>query len=86
MHRAQRKVWLFGERCEIPPNANAGFKSKQPASKPAAGDKKHQSDLAGGMGNLSVAEKVNVKSKNLDVLSEYQKSNRKKSANFVVIG
>ena len=38
------------------------------------------------MGNLSVAEKVNVKSKNLDVLSEYQKSNRKKSANFVVIG
>lgn len=38
------------------------------------------------MGNLSVAEKVNVKSKNLDVLSEYKKSNRKKSANFVVIG
>lgn len=38
------------------------------------------------MGNLSVAEKVNVKNKNLDVLSEYKKSNRKKSANFVVIG
>lgn len=52
----------------------------------SAGDKKAQGDLAGGMGNLSVAEKVNVKSKNLDVLSEYKKSNRKKSANFVVIG
>lgn len=62
-----------------------GFKSKQPASKPA-GDKKNQADLAGGMGNLSVAEKVNIKSKNLDVLSEYERSNRKKSANFVVIG
>ncbi|ODM15042.1 hypothetical protein SI65_09537 [Aspergillus cristatus] len=62
-----------------------GFKSKQPAAK-SAGDKKAQGDLAGGMGNLSVAEKVNVKSKNLDVLSEYKKSNRKKSANFVVIG
>ncbi|OJJ85895.1 putative translation elongation factor EF-1 subunit [Aspergillus glaucus CBS 516.65] len=62
-----------------------GFKSKQPVAK-SAGDKKAQGDLAGGMGNLSVAEKVNVKSKNLDVLSEYKKSNRKKSANFVVIG
>lgn len=62
-----------------------GFKSKQPASKPA-GDKKNTVDLAGGMGNLSVAEKVNIKSKNLDVLSEYERSNQKKSANFVVIG
>lgn len=31
-------------------------------------------------------EKVTVKSKNLDVLAEYNKSTRKKSANFVVIG
>lgn len=68
-------------------NKPAGFKSKQAAPKPAAaGDQKNQGDLAGGMGNLSVAEKVNVKSKNLDVLSEYTKSNRKKNANFVVIG
>ncbi|KNG86790.1 translation elongation factor EF-1 subunit [Aspergillus nomiae NRRL 13137] len=62
-----------------------GFKSKQPASKPA-GDKKNQTDLAGGMNNLSVAEKVTVKSKNLDVLSEYQKSKRKNAMNFAVIG
>jgi hypothetical protein len=35
---------------------------------------------------LSVEDKVTVKSKHLDVLSEYKKSNRKRSANFVVIG
>lgn len=38
------------------------------------------------MKDLSVEEKVTVKSKNLDVLAEYNKSARKKSANFVVIG
>ncbi|KAL2861329.1 translation elongation factor EF-1 subunit [Aspergillus pseudodeflectus] len=62
-----------------------GFKSKQPASKPQ-GDKKDQASLASDMGNLSVIEKVNVKSKNLDVLSEYKKSKRKNAMNFVVIG
>lgn len=48
--------------------------------------KKTQSDLAAGMSNLTVEEKVNVRSKNLDVLSEYKKFKRKKAANFVVIG
>ncbi|OJZ90877.1 hypothetical protein ASPFODRAFT_153781 [Aspergillus luchuensis CBS 106.47] len=62
-----------------------GFKSKQPASK-SAGDKKTQAGLAEGMNSLSVEEKVNVKSKNLDVLSEYQKTQRKKAMNFAVIG
>lgn len=38
------------------------------------------------MNNLSVEDKVSVKSKNLDVLSEYKKSTRKNAANFVVIG
>lgn len=38
------------------------------------------------MKDLSVEEKVIVKSKNLDVLAEYKRSKRKKSANFVVIG
>jgi elongation factor 1 alpha-like protein len=38
------------------------------------------------MKDLTVEEKVTVKSKNLDVLAEYNKSTRKKSANFVVIG
>ncbi|KAJ5595173.1 Translation elongation/initiation factor/Ribosomal beta-barrel [Penicillium hispanicum] len=66
-------------------NTAKGFKSKPTASKPG-GDKKAQADLAGGMKDLSVEEKVTVKSKNLDVLAEYNKSKRKKSANFVVIG
>lgn len=61
------------------------MKSKSAASKSAAG-KKGQSDLAGGMKDLSVEDKVTVKSKNLDVISEYKKSTRKRSANFVVIG
>ncbi|CAL5870486.1 uncharacterized protein PFLUO_LOCUS4723 [Penicillium psychrofluorescens] len=66
-------------------NTAKGFKSKPSASK--NGDKKKaQGELAGGLSNLSVEEKVTVKSKNLDVLEEYKKSTRKKSANFVVIG
>lgn len=60
------------------------MKSKSAASKSAV--KKGQSDLADGMKELSVEDKVTVKSKNLDVISEYKKSTRKRSANFVVIG
>jgi elongation factor 1 alpha-like protein len=48
--------------------------------------KKGQSDLADGVKELSVEDKMTVKSKNLDVISEYKKSTRKRSANFVVIG
>ncbi|KAJ5434985.1 Translation elongation/initiation factor/Ribosomal beta-barrel [Penicillium cf. griseofulvum] len=66
-------------------NTAKGMKSKSAASKSAA-VKKGQSDLAGGMKDLSVEDKVSVKSKNLDVISEYKKSTRKRSANFVVIG
>ncbi|OQE05719.1 hypothetical protein PENVUL_c022G05446 [Penicillium vulpinum] len=66
-------------------NTAKGMKSKSAASKSAAA-KKGQSDLAGGMKDLSVEDKVTVKSKNLDVISEYKKSTRKRSANFVVIG
>ncbi|KAF7719833.1 Uncharacterized protein PECH_007781 [Penicillium ucsense] len=62
-----------------------GFKAKPGTSK-TAGGQKGQADIAGGMKDLSVEEKVTVKSKNLDVLAEYGKSTRKKSANFVVIG
>ncbi|KAL4887153.1 hypothetical protein BJY04DRAFT_177466 [Aspergillus karnatakaensis] len=61
-----------------------GFKSKQAASK-SQSDKKEQG-LTGDMSNLSVTEKIDVKSKNLDVLSEYKKSKRKNAMNFVVIG
>ncbi|KAE8354485.1 hypothetical protein BDV28DRAFT_130777 [Aspergillus coremiiformis] len=66
-------------------NSAKGFKSKQSALKTTS-DKKNQGDLASGMNNLSVAEKVTVKSKNLDVVSEYQRSNRKNAMNFAVVG
>ncbi|GAD96109.1 elongation factor Tu GTP binding domain protein [Paecilomyces variotii No. 5] len=66
-------------------SASKGLKAKQGASKPA-GDKKKQAELAAGMKALAVEEPVNVKSKNLDVLAEYKKSQAKKAANFVVIG
>ncbi|KUM62526.1 hypothetical protein ACN42_g4601 [Penicillium freii] len=66
-------------------NTAKGMKSKSAASKSAA-VKKGQSDPTGGMKDLSVEDKVTVKSKNLDVISEYKKSTRKRSANFVVIG
>ncbi|KAL3460467.1 hypothetical protein BJX64DRAFT_185451 [Aspergillus heterothallicus] len=61
-----------------------GFKSKQPSK--TQGDKKDQAGLTADLGNLSVLEKVNVKSKNLDVLSEFKKAKRKNAMNFVVIG
>ncbi|PGH15027.1 translation elongation factor Tu [Helicocarpus griseus UAMH5409] len=53
-----------------------------------AGGKTPAADVADGVKQLSVQEKetVKVKSKNLNVLAEYQKKERKKAANFVVIG
>ncbi|EEA28229.1 hypothetical protein EYB25_000829 [Talaromyces marneffei] len=66
-------------------SASKGLKSKQATAKATGGDKKAQDDLSGGMKQLTV-EPIKVKSKNLDVLAEYQKSRQKKAANFVVIG
>ncbi|KAJ9398086.1 hypothetical protein DTO282F9_4996 [Paecilomyces variotii] len=66
-------------------SASKGLKTKHGVSQPV-GDKKKQADLAAGMKALAVEEPVNVKSKNLDVLAEYKKSQTKKAANFVVIG
>ncbi len=39
-----------------------------------------------GVADLTVAEATKVKSKNLDVIREYQRSKPKNAANFVVIG
>jgi hypothetical protein len=68
------------------PNDHSGLKSKQNASKVSAGKKAQQAGLTSGVKALSVEEPLNVKSKNLDVLSEYSKSQQKNAANFVVIG
>ncbi|PGH27701.1 translation elongation factor Tu [Polytolypa hystricis UAMH7299] len=56
------------------------------AAAKAALKKKSPTDLADEVNGLSVQESVKVKSKNLDVLAEYRKAQRKKAANFVVIG
>jgi elongation factor 1 alpha-like protein len=63
----------------------SGHKSKQPAMK-QAGNKGTQADLASGMKSLAVEEFVKIKRKNLDVLTEFRKSQRKNAANFIVIG
>jgi hypothetical protein len=66
--------------------ANSGIvgKSKKPPAKRATD--KSAAGLAENVKGLSVQESVKVRSKNLDVLAEYEKSQRKKAANFVVIG
>ncbi|CRG84110.1 HBS1-like protein [Talaromyces islandicus] len=67
-------------------SASKGLKSKQAASSKGSGAKKNPNDISGGMKALTVEEPVKVKSKNLNVLAEYEKSHQKKAANFVVIG
>ncbi|KAL2404080.1 HBS1-like protein [Exophiala dermatitidis] len=59
--------------------AAAKPKPKEPAAKP-------KSTLANGVQQMTVQETPKVKSKNIDVVSEYKKVKRKKAANFVVIG
>jgi len=56
-------------------------------SKPKQKDNaKSKIDLNNAGCSLSILEPVKVKSKNLDVMAEYNKFKRKNAANFVVIG
>ncbi|OJD10113.1 translation elongation factor Tu, partial [Emergomyces pasteurianus Ep9510] len=59
------------------------IKSKRTAASKSSGT---NTDVADAVGQLSVQETAKVKSKNIDVLAEYHKVERKKAANFVVIG
>ncbi|KAF2494519.1 elongation factor 1 alpha [Lophium mytilinum] len=71
---------------DIVMNAQAkGTKPKKGTSKPASGDKA-TNDVTNSVSALSVEEAPRVKSKNLDVLKEFEKSDMKRMANFVVIG
>lgn len=47
---------------------------------------KAKESIINGMEDLSMVEPETIKSKNLDVLAEYRKVERKNAANFVVIG
>lgn len=48
--------------------------------------KKPKVDLSNGVNNMSIQEPVKIKSKNIDVITEFAKIKRKNAANFVVIG
>ena len=56
---------------------------KQPA--PPVNRDKSVTGITQGVGEV-IIEETKIKGKNLDVLAEYEKSNPKKAANFVVIG
>ncbi len=59
-----------------------------PAVKPKAKEtpKPKTTSVASGVQALSIQDTPKVKSKNIDVVSEYKKIKRKNAANFVVIG
>ncbi|KAI9702919.1 MAG: Hsp70 suppressor, GTPase facilitates ribosomal subunit dissociation [Candelina mexicana] len=62
-----------------------GSKGGKSASKQPNGTKE-ATQGANGVGTLLVEESPSAKSKNLDVLAEYEKAKGKNAANFVVIG
>ncbi|KIX96399.1 uncharacterized protein Z520_07665 [Fonsecaea multimorphosa CBS 102226] len=61
-------------------------KATTPATSKAKDTNRAKSGLAGGVHELSVQDAPKIKSKNIDVLAEYRKNERKNAANFVVIG
>ncbi|KIW22156.1 translation elongation factor Tu [Cladophialophora immunda] len=61
-------------------------KAATSATSKAKDTNRAKSALAGGMHELSIQDAPKIKSKNIDVLAEYQKNKRKNAANFVVIG
>ncbi|OCL09549.1 hypothetical protein AOQ84DRAFT_338766 [Glonium stellatum] len=71
---------------DIVMNAQAkGQKSKKVPSKQVNGGKS-TNKLTESVSSLTIEEAPKVKSKNLNVLQEFEKSNMKKTASFVVIG
>ena len=59
---------------------------KKPPSTKTANGKTSTNGVTQGVAALKVAEAPTIKSKNLDVPAEYERSNNRGSANFVVIG
>ena len=65
----------------------AQTKSKQPPTKKLSSDKKVENNgINQGVAALKIDEAPRIKSKNLDVPTEFEKSNDRASTNFVVIG
>lgn len=57
-----------------------------PGTTPKKKKKQTNGDLTESVEKLSVADEPKVKSKNLNVVDEFEKSNMKRLANFVVVG
>ncbi|EUC41135.1 hypothetical protein COCMIDRAFT_106997 [Bipolaris oryzae ATCC 44560] len=80
---------LHVQELPVPFAAYKSFDGTKVFSKPSPDDiKKKQTngDLTESVEKLSVADEPKVKSKNLNVVDEFEKSNMKRLANFVVVG
>ncbi|KAL9015493.1 MAG: hypothetical protein Q9185_007113 [Variospora sp. 1 TL-2023] len=73
---------------DVVTKAQTSSKGPKPAKKTilTAKENKETIDLAEGIAEVAFDEGPRMKSKNLDVLAEFQKSRTKHAANFVVIG
>ena len=58
-------------------------KPVQPPKKQQKAQPKASKDITNGVANLAVQETPKVKSKNIDVIAEYNKIKQKNAANFV---
>jgi len=61
----------------------AAMKAKGP---PKTSNEKKANQIANGVEAMKIDDTPRAKSKNLDVLAEYEKAKSKSAANFVVIG
>lgn len=60
--------------------------SQQNGNKPKTAKEKKDAQIQAGVESLKLDDTPKAKSKNLDVLKEFENAKRKNAANFVVIG
>lgn len=77
------KVCDVERRQRLSTNQEPGAKSKATTSKKSGTD---TAGIANGVGSIKLEDVPKPKSKGLDVVSEFKKSQAKNAANFVVIG
>ncbi|XP_014554911.1 hypothetical protein COCVIDRAFT_39248 [Bipolaris victoriae FI3] len=87
--KSSKQPQLQVQELPVPFAAYKSFDGTKVFSEPSPDDiKKKQTngDLTESVERLSVADEPKVKSKNLNVVDEFEKSNMKRLANFVVVG
>ncbi len=63
------------------------MKNPKDGGKPGTNKDKSVKGISNGLGKVAIDDSaLRAKSKNLDVLAEYEKTQRKNAANFIVIG